>query len=179
MRKIVPMLVGTWLGIAAMTSANASTGTDDLGKIHIGTDDVFAFASTKPPASFSDSVNFDLNSADAIVTDSLWLFGVKTFGVALYNDTTSSYVFQCASGCALTDSFTDLTKGDDYSLIIEGKTAGPAGSSSLILGNLAVTSAVPEPTTVALFGAGLGLIGFTGWRRHRRAGAQQPVYALA
>jgi hypothetical protein len=179
MKRIAPLLVVTWLGIAAMVSANASTGSDDLGKVRIGTTDEFAFASTKPPAHFLDSVNFDLNSADAVVTDTLTLFGVKTFGVALYNDTTSSYVFQCTSGCALTDSFSDLTQGDDYSLVIAGKTGGKKGSNSLILGTLAVTSAVPEPSTLMLLIAGLGLVGIARWRRHRTPGARRSIPALA
>jgi PEP-CTERM motif len=166
MKKVAILMVGAFAGCTAMLSANASTGTDDLGAVKIGTTDHFAFESTKPPAAFTDSVNFDLKSAGAVVTDSFTASAVKGLEVALYDDTTHTFVFQCTSGCAAgTDSFSDLTKGSDYSLIISGKTTGLKGSSSSIFGTLSVAAAVPEPGTVTMLIAGLGLFGVIFWRR--------------
>jgi hypothetical protein len=174
--KKLSSIAAVLLSLAAMTSAVGSTGTDNLGNVKIGTDDEFAFASTKPPATFSDSVNFDLISSGALVTDSLLISGITGLKISLYNDTAGSYVFSCTSHCALTDTFAGLTKSDDYSLIISGQTSGPGGSSSTVFGSLSVT-AVPEPGTTALLIAGLGLLGLTAWRRRRRDDSSSALLA--
>ena len=179
MRKAATVFLGTLTAFAAMTAVNASTGTDNLGKVTIGTDDAFSFSSTRPPVSFSDSVNFRLNSINADVTDTFTDPRVTGLNVSLFNDTTKLYVFQCTSGCALTDSFTGLIKGDRYSLIISGDTTGPKGSTSSIGGTLAIT-AVPEPATLAMILAGVGLLGVYHWRRRGKSVDQaSPGSALA
>src|SRR5580658_10118125 len=150
--------LGALAFLGVVTTANASMGTDNLGNVTIGTDDFFAFGSTKPPASFMDVINFDLKSANAVVTDAFTPLGVKKLDVSLFDDTTMSYVYQCTSGCADSDTFSGLTKGNKYSLILSGDTTGKKGSSSFISGTLSV-SAVPEPATWISSLLGLGLLG--------------------
>ncbi len=160
----VAVVLGSLISAAA---AYASTGTDNLHKVSIGTDDAFEFASTKPPASFMDTVKFDLNSSNAVVTSAFSVEGVKDLGVSLFNDTTLHFVYQCTSGCVSTDTFSGLTKGDKYSLFFTGSTIGPKDSTSSISGTLSV-SAVPEPATWISCLTGLGLLAFYARRRRAR-----------
>jgi hypothetical protein len=52
----------------------------------------------------------------------------------------------------------------DYFFVITGNTNGSLGGAFDFRGS---TLPVPEPTTVAMFLAGLGMLGFMGRRRHR------------
>ena len=78
-------------------------------------------------------------------------------------------IFTCTSGCKGTDSFSGLAKGDQYSLILTGDTTGTKGSTSNINGVLTVTSAVPEPGTIAMMLSGVALMGFWIWRRRSQS----------
>jgi hypothetical protein len=170
MKKATTNLFGALAALAAMVAANASTGTDNLGKVTIGTDDFFAFGSTRPPASFMDTVKFDLNSLNAVVSDSFFDPNVKGLDVSLYNDTTKSLVFQCTSACAHSDTFSGLTEGDHYSLIFSGDT-GKGSTNSAIFGTLSV-AAVPEAGSLSMILAGVGLLVIYQWRRRGKASHQ-------
>jgi hypothetical protein len=171
MNKAPALVFGTLICVAAMTAANANTGTDNLGNVKIGTDDSFAFASTRPPASFTDTINFVLGSNGANVVDTFSATGVKGLGVVLYDDTTAADVTSCIASC----TFSDLTKGDRYSVIYTGTTLASATDNSSISGTLAVTAAVPEPGSLAMILAGIGFLGVYQWRRRGRS----PVQAVS
>jgi hypothetical protein len=166
------LLLSGVLSLAAVAPANAAD--EDLGTVQIGTNDSFTLVNGAPPALFTDTISFDLESADAVVNAILAPVLAKNVSLALYNDTTSSLVFGCLSHCVpQVYAFGSLVSGDEYSFILTGKTQGGASGAnpdSYILGNISVTPAsvagVPEASTVSMMIAGLGFLTFFGWRRH-------------
>ena len=165
MKKVATLILGTMTSIAAVSAANANS-TDDLGVVTSGHSYFYAFGSTKPPASFVDVVDFDLTKA-ADVSDLILGFGVKGLTVELVD--LSNPLITFSPSTSLTQSY-DLGKGD-YALDITGKTRGPKGSDSLVLGLLSV-AAVPEPGTLTMILAGVGLLGFYQWRRRTKSTSQ-------
>jgi hypothetical protein len=157
-------------------AAVLANSTDDLGKLKIGNSYNYAFASTKPPASFADFVDFDLK-ANSAVTDTIFGFGVKGLSVQLQDFVAGSWV-NIGGASSLPSQTFDLTKGIDYRFDITGKTRGPKGSSSLILGQLAI-AAVPEPGTLAMALVGIAALAIHWRRRNRRDRAASSTLGLA
>jgi PEP-CTERM motif len=165
MKKAAIFFLGALAGVTALSVANASD--DPLGTVKAGHSYIYAFASTKPPATFSDTVDFDLGKGTFSVTDLLFGFGTKGLTVTLVD--LSNPLMTFAPSTSPFQSY-DLGKGD-YQLDITGKTTGPKGSSSIIFGDLSV-AAVPEPATLAMMLAGAGLLAVYQWRRRGKSTGQ-------
>jgi hypothetical protein len=165
MKKAATLVFGAIASLAAMTAVNAAS-TDDLSTVKTGRSYSYAFASTKPPASFLDTVDFDLTTA-ADVSNIIFGFGTKGLTVELLDLSNPSVTFSPST--ALTQNYV-LAPGD-YALDITGKTRGPKGSSSLIIGQLSI-AAVPEPGTLAMILAGAGLLAMFQWRRRGKSHGQ-------
>jgi PEP-CTERM motif len=169
MKKAAILFLGTLASVATFTVASASN-TDDLGNVKAGDFYPYIFTSTKPPAAFTDFVDFDLKTA-ASVADFVLDFGVKNFSVQLQESCgTSCWTNVGGSSTVPYDNYGGLSAGD-YRLDITGKTTGPKGTSSLVLGELSV-AAVPEPSTLAMILAGAGLLAVYQWRRRGKSGGQ-------
>jgi len=164
MRKAVTFVFGAIASVSAI-AANA-TGLDTLGTVKSGRSYAYAFASTKPPASFLDAVDFDLTTA-ADVSNLIFGFGTKGLTVELLDLSNPLVTF--APSTSFAQNYV-LAPGD-YALDITGKTTGPKGSSSLLIGQLSI-AAVPEPGTLAMILAGAGLLGVYQWRRRGKSDRQ-------
>jgi hypothetical protein len=142
--KASTLILGTLAAVSAGTVANA-TSTDHLGKVTAGHSYAFAFASTRPPASFTDYVVFRLGSAGADVSESIInLMNVTGLTVELEHMKKGGpwKPYEAATTPA-SFNFGDLGKGK-WRLEITGKTGGSAGSESMFNGHLFV-AAVPAP----------------------------------
>jgi len=167
MKRAAILFLGTVAGVAAFSVANAN-GTDNLGTVTAGSYPYF-FVSTKPPAKFIDFVDFDLSTA-ASVADFVLGFGVKGLAVQLQENGISGWTNVGLTSSLPYDNYGTLSAGD-YRLDITGKTTGPKGTSSLVFGELNV-AAVPEPGSLAMILAGIGLLGAYQWRRRHKSADQ-------
>lgn len=124
--------------------------------------------------SFKDFYNFHLDSLSdvsfSVVSDALYntAGNVLLKGVAFDSITlTSPELFAGTGSIALNGmqaslAFTNLLAGD-YTVTLKGHAIGKTGGS--YYGDLGVTGAVPEPESMALAFAGLGVIGLLARRR--------------
>jgi hypothetical protein len=166
MNKAATVVLGSLVGLGAVTAAHA-TSTDDLGTVSSGHPPyMYSFSSTKPPASFTDYLDFDLSTVDSI-SNAIFDFGVKNFTVQLQEKSGSTWIDVGGLSTVPFDNYGTLSSGD-YRLDITGKTTGPSGTSSILLGALSV-AAVPEPGSLAMILAGVGLLGVYQWRRRKSA----------
>jgi hypothetical protein len=168
MKKAATLFLGALVSVAALSVANAAN-TDNLGTVSAGHMYPYIFTSTKPPAAFTDFVDFDLTTA-ASVADFVLDFGVKNFTVQLQEKSGSSWNPVGGASTIPFDNYGDLSAGD-YRLDITGKTTGPKGTSSLIFGDLSI-AAVPEPGSLAMILAGAGLLAVYQWRRRGKSNGQ-------
>src|SRR5579863_2591593 len=153
--KAATLILGTLaaFGVTTVVSAN---GTEHLGKVTAGNTYTFAFASTKPPASFTDFVVFDLKST-LDVSESILTAGVSGLAVELQEKIKGTWTNEIAASAPTSYNFGDLNKGK-WRLDITGSTMGSSGSHSFMLGQVSV-AAVPEPASLAMILAGIGLLG--------------------
>jgi hypothetical protein len=165
MKKAATLLFGTVASLGAMTAVNAG-GTDNLGTVSAGNSYGYSFTSTKPPASFLDAVNFDLTTA-ADVSNLIFGYGVKGLTVELLDLSNPLVTFTPSTS----PGQNYVLGAGDYALDITGKTVGPKGTNSMVLGQLSI-AAVPEPGTLAMIVAGIGLLGVYGWRRRSKSAGQ-------
>lgn len=164
MKKAVGLLISSLLGLSAGAVASAAVNTDTLGKLNLDQTYSFQFNSNRPPASFTDNVDFTLTSA-ADLFESVASSGVKLLEVSLFDVTTDTFLGANGGG---TGSI-DLAPGK-YDLEITGKTTG---SVSSVNGTVA---AVPEPATWALMLSGVGVLALI-HRRRRAHGSKAPSAA--
>lgn len=88
------------------------------------------------------------------------------FGNSSYNSTALSIVDGGFSGwTTATTSFTATSTSQVLSFL--AKTSSPGAPPFLLLDNVSLASAVPEPTTWAMMLGGFGLVGFLARRRQR------------
>jgi hypothetical protein len=164
MNKVATVVLGTLSGLGAITAANANT-TDDLGTVSAAHPPyMYSFTSTKPPASFTDYLDFDL-STTASIADLIFDYGVKSFAVQLQEKSGSTWTNVGGLSTVPFDNYGALSSGD-YRLKYTGKTTGPSGTSSFLSGTFTV-AAVPEPDSLALVLAGVGLLSVYQWRRRK------------
>ena len=175
--KASTLILGTLAAVSVGTVANAST-TDHLGKVTAGHSYAFAFASTRPPVSFTDYVVFRLGSAGGDVSESIMnLLNVNGLKVELQDRSGGTGNDYKLASPPASFNFGDLGKGK-WRLEITGKTGGSDGSDSMFNGHLLV-AAVPEPSTLAMLFAGIGLLGAYQWRRRHKSAAQSISGSLA
>ena len=166
MTKGMGLIIAALASLGATAGASAAGNTDTLGKLNLDQTYSFQFNSNRPPASFTDSVDFTLTST-ADLFESVASSSVKLLEVSLFDVTTDTFLGANGGG---TGSF-DLAPGK-YDLEITGKTAG---SVSSVNGTVA---AVPEPATWALMLSGVGVLALI--RRRRRAhGIKAPSATFA
>ena len=161
--KAATLILGT-LAAFGMTTVVSANGTEHLGKVTAGNSYTFAFASTKPPASFTDFVVFDLKST-LDISESILTAGVSGLAVELQEKIKGTWTNEIAATTPTSYDFGDLTKGK-WRLDITGSTTGSSGSHSQLLGQL---TAVPEPASLAMILAGIGLLGAYQWRRRQKS----------
>jgi len=166
--KAATLILGT-LAAFGMTTIVSANGTEHLGKVTAGNSYTFAFASTVPPASFTDFVVFDLKST-LDVSESILAAGVSGLAVELQEKIGGTWMNEAAAGTPASYDFGDLTKGK-WRLDITGTTLGSSGSHSMLSGALNV-AAVPEPASLAMILAGIGLLGAYQWRRRQKSAGQ-------
>jgi hypothetical protein len=154
MNKAVGVTLGALFGLGAAAVSSAAGNTDTLGKLNVDQTYYFAFNSNRPPAAFTDNVDFTLTSAADLI-ESVASGGVKLLDVTLFDITTGTFVGANGGGSG---SF-DLAPGK-YDLEITGKTS--PGTLSSISGNIA---AVPEPATWVLMLGGVGVLTLVQRRR--------------
>jgi hypothetical protein len=165
--KPATLILGILAAFGATTVVNANS-TDHLGKVTAGNSYEFAFASTKPPTSFTDYVVFDLKTS-LDISETILAAGVSGLTVELQEKISGTWTDESLATTPTSYNFGDLSSGK-WRLDITGDTIGPSGSSSLLIGNLNV-AAVPEPASLAMILAGMGLLGVYQWRRRQRSGA--------
>jgi hypothetical protein len=162
--KAATLILGTLAAFGATTVVSANS-TDHLGKVTAGNSYAFAAASTKPPASFTDFVVFDLTSS-LDISETILTSGVSGLTVELQEKISGKWTDEFLATTPASYNFGDLGTGK-WRLDITGTTTGPSGSSSLLQGNLNV-AAVPEPATLAMILAGIGVLGAYQWRRRQK-----------
>ena len=150
------------LALAAAAAANASTInlSQDLGSVGFGP---HAYGFDNGPKSdgplFTDVVNFTMN-----VTGDVQNFideaeniasGLK---VSLFDTTQSKSILDCNGGCGTFQDFGNLTNGDSYALTFSGTITGNPSSVGDLDGHLKIFAPVPEPASLALMFAGVGLL---------------------
>lgn len=91
--------------------------------------------------------SFPVSADPGISGGVVWWQGVTFTGL-----TAGDYSFTCGNTCGVTQQWETYGSG----AIILSLTTGDIG-----------TGTVPEPGVLSLFGLGLALIGFTGWRRRK------------
>jgi hypothetical protein len=96
---------------------------------------MYSFTSTKPPASFTDYLDFDL-STTASIADLIFDYGVKSFAVQLQEKSGSTWTNVGGLSTVPFDNYGALSSGD-YRLKYTGKTTGPSGTSSFLSGTSA------------------------------------------
>jgi len=123
------------------------------------------------------------NSSVATTYDTTWTFTLPTaenvviqgsdFNIAPFTLTGLTFSISSLPAPAL-GSFSNFTgmgtlAAGTYNLLVSG-TGGSGGSvySGTITGSSGVT-ATPIPGALALFASGLGLLGFSGWNKRRKA----------
>ena len=173
------LMMFSLVAVVLATNANAAiipTTTTDLGTIGLGTH-AFGFEnSAKTPTAFTDSLDFTLSVAGQ-VKDILDFNPLTHTGlhISLFDNTTSSSVFDCLSNCGATQNFGNLLLNDSYSLTLSGLNNGLGGDFRELEGKLKITTAVPEASSLAMMFAGAGLL-LTYSLRRRRSELESPRF---
>ncbi|MXS82130.1 FxDxF family PEP-CTERM protein [Nitrosomonas oligotropha] len=159
------------LGIGTASAALTPPVFSPSWNAIFGNDDVVT-------STFSDvypvTLPFDALSGGASVTSGFNLLGFNVFidSFALVDASTATLVASGIAGSTSVFSFGPLSAVDNYQLLVEGHIIGPNNSGSYS-GNFEI-SPVPEPETYAMLFVGLGLVGFSLFRRETKF---TPVYA--
>lgn len=162
------MLAG--LALSAVGNAFAVT---DLGVLSPANPITFSQESLADNAPFSDAYSFTLDNA-----------GISLVGIvgSVYSDSDSKITgFSAAltkpDSTVVSFDLNDIVDGGfGYQYLVQALATAPLGSYGLVISGTTATyaatytidlsvSAVPEPASMALMLAGLGLVGFVGSRR--------------
>lgn len=115
---------------------------------------------TSSAVSFSDDYYFDLATFSDVIGSVGSFFGTVSFSSVLIDGSALALV-STPTGYGF--SLSGLAAGT-HTLTVEGSVA--KGGNAFV-GSLYATPAVPEPETLALLLAGLGVVGWVGARRQR------------
>lgn len=150
------------LGIGTASATLIQPVFSPSGNAIFGNDDVVT-------STFSDvftvTLPSDMASGGASVIGGFNLLGFDVFidSFSLFDVTTATMVASGVPGPVSVFSFGPLNATDSYQLLVDGHMIGSNISGSYS-GNLQI-SPVPEPETYAMMLAGLGLVGFSLFRR--------------
>ena len=158
----------TLLAFASTLAIDASASTTDWGT-HAPLETA---ATTTPAGSFADTYLFSLASVSSLTSSAVSnnlgnLLGLTGGMVTLFADaagpdtTVGSYTFSGVTG-STEHTFSSLLAGTYY-YVVSGMGTGTSGGFYALASS--TVSAVPEPSTLALLFAGLGVVGFTASRR--------------
>jgi len=154
---------------ATLSILPTTAGDDDFGPIQIGQIHTHTFT-------VSWSIDSGTESLDSV---SVALFGDPAFTFAAGGTTFTPAVANSAS-FGLDVEFAPTSPGTvftDLVLFLNGNFVSEEGQTTQVSTGIPLTgegieaSAVPLPAALPLFGTGLGLIGFIGWRRRRASKA--------
>ncbi|KQW50789.1 hypothetical protein ASD88_13480 [Pelomonas sp. Root662] len=157
-------------GSFAAQAASFALGTGPLGTTTVNGGNVIL-----APGLVNDTFTFSLASASTVQSNVTGFFG--NFSPAFYSivSTGADHVVgggddAVVTGFAFTSTstgnFTNLSAGDYYFNVFALANQGP---SAYAISASATALPVPEPETYALFGAGLGIVGFIAARRRRNS----------
>jgi hypothetical protein len=155
------------MAVLSTLAAHASATTTDWGS-H---DALEVASSSTPVGSFSDSYTFTVGAPSSIATSAVSnnlgsLLGLTGGTVTLFADapgidpSVGSYSFSGTTG-STTHTFASLLAGSYY-YVVSGIGTGTSGGFYALASSV---TAVPEPATLALMLAGLGIVGFKASRR--------------
>lgn len=155
------------LAVLSTLTAHACATTTDWGS-H---DALEVASSSTPVGSFADSYTFTVSAPSSIASSAVSnnlgsLLGLTGGTVTLFADapgidpTIGSYSFNGTTGSA-TNAFTSLLAGSYY-YVVSGMGTGTSGGFYALASSV---TAVPEPATLAMMLAGLGIVGFKASRR--------------
>lgn len=178
MIQLKSLVAAATLATAALASgvagaANVSQGTQalsfDSGTAFFG----HSFTSASAGDTFADNFTFSgtgvLSSVVSAFTNPLLADAIQITGFQVMNS--GGFVLAGSKWSdGVQDTWTAASTGsllgDNYTVTVMGKLLSSAATS--YSGSVSV-SAVPEPETVAMLLAGLGMIGFAGHRRNKDA----------
>ncbi len=154
----------------ALLAAPASAITMDLGTLDAGGSQIGnsfwrVFNSGSPLGAFSDYFTFSLSgAADALGGTTVFEFGWIDLTLSSASLSGGTLASTRIDSSPESFSFAGLGAGN-YTLAINGSLSGLLGAASY-QGNIRTnTSRIPEPGTLALLFASLGILAF--WRRKR------------
>jgi hypothetical protein len=148
------------LAVLSTLTAHASATTTDWGH-H---DALEVASSTTPVGSFSDSYMFTVGTPSSIASSAVSnnlgsLLGLTGGTVTLFADAPG--VDPTVGTYSFSGTFASLLAGSYY-YVVSGIGTGASGGFYALASSV---SAVPEPETLALMLAGLGIVGFKASRR--------------
>lgn len=153
------------LGIGTANAALTQPVFSSSWNAIFGNDDVVT-------STFSDvftvTLPFDVASGGASITSGFNVLGFNVFvdSFSLVDTTTATTVASGIGGSTAVFSFGPLSGIDSYQLLVDGHIIG-ANNSGSYSGNLQI-SPVPEPETYAMMLVGLGLVGFSLFRKETK-----------